>query len=68
MEPVSLLAEKTAIFSSKGEARKSIQNNGVSLNKEKLLLERKITKTDLLHGKYLLVQKGKKNYYLIVVE
>lgn len=67
-EPVSLLAEKAAIFPSKGEARKSIQGNGVSINKEKLGLERKITQADLLHGKYLLVQKGKKNYYLIIAD
>ncbi|MBL0309199.1 MAG: tyrosine--tRNA ligase [Bacteroidetes bacterium] len=66
VEPVSLLAEKTDIFPSKGEARKSIQGNGVSINKEKLLLEKRITKADLLHGRYLLVQKGKKNYYLII--
>lgn len=67
-EPVSLLAEMAGIFPSKGEARKSIQGNGVSINKQKLGLERKITQADLLHGKYLLVQKGKKNYYLIIAE
>lgn len=66
VDPVSLVGEKAAIFPSKGEARKNIQANGVSLNKEKLNLERKITSADLLYGKYLLVQKGKKNYYLII--
>ncbi|HWB65149.1 MAG TPA: tyrosine--tRNA ligase [Chitinophagales bacterium] len=66
VDGVTLTAEKSAIFPSKGEARKSIQGNGVSVNKEKLSLERKITAADLLHGKYLLVQKGKKNYYLII--
>ena len=63
-----LLGEKAAVFPSKGEARKMIQGNGVSINKEKINIERKITTADLLHGRYLLVQKGKKNYYLIVAE
>ncbi|MFN8286494.1 MAG: tyrosine--tRNA ligase [Chitinophagales bacterium] len=68
LDVISLVAEKAAVFASKGEARKSIQGNGVSINKEKISLERKINTADLLHGKYLLVQKGKKNYYLIVAE
>ena len=66
VDPVSLVGEKTSIFPSKGEARKSIQGNGLSLNKEKLNLERKISSADLLYGKYLLIQKGKKNYYLVI--
>jgi tyrosyl-tRNA synthetase len=68
IDPVSLVGEKAAIFSSKGEARKSIQGNGISINKEKINLENKLTSNDLLHGKYLLVQKGKKHYYLIIAE
>jgi tyrosyl-tRNA synthetase len=68
LDPVSLLGEKTSIYPSKGEARKAIQGNGVSINKSKITLEKKISTTDLLYGKYLLAQKGKKNYYLIVVE
>jgi tyrosyl-tRNA synthetase len=68
VDPVSLLGEKTTIFPSKGEARKSIQGNGVSINKAKISLDKKITTDDLLYGKYLLAQKGKKNYYLIVVD
>jgi tyrosyl-tRNA synthetase len=68
IDPVSLLGEKTTIYASKGEARKAIQGNGVSINKSKINLERKIGYDDLLYGKYLLAQKGKKNYYLIVVE
>lgn len=67
LDPVSLLGEKTSVYSSKGEARKAIQGNGVSINKEKISPERKLTSADLLYGKYLLAQKGKKNYYLIVV-
>jgi tyrosyl-tRNA synthetase len=65
---VSLLGEKTDIYSSKGEARKAIQGNGVSINKQKITLEKRIGKEDLLYGKYLLAQKGKKNYYLLIVE
>ncbi len=65
-DAVALVGEQAAIFSSKGEARKSIQGNGVSINKQKWSMDRKITAADLLYGKYLLVQKGKKNYYLIV--
>lgn len=68
IDAVSLLAEKAAVFPSKGEAKKTIQGNGVSANKEKLNLEKKFSPADLLHGKYLLVQKGKKNYYLIIAE
>ncbi|MCW5909212.1 MAG: tyrosine--tRNA ligase [Chitinophagales bacterium] len=67
-DPVGLVGEIAAVFPSKGEARKSIQGNGVSINKAKITLDKKITAADLLHGKYLLVQKGKKNYYLIVAE
>jgi tyrosyl-tRNA synthetase len=67
-DPVSLLGEKTKIYASKGEARKAIQGNGVSINKVKINLEKKIGADDLLYGKYVLAQKGKKDYYLIVVE
>ena len=65
--PLDLLAEKTHIFPSKGEARKMIQANGFSLNKEKLTdPATPLTDAQLLNGKYLLFQKGKKNYYLVV--
>ncbi len=68
IDAVSLVGEKAAIFPSKGEAKKTIQGNGVSVNKEKITLEKKFNTSDLLHGKFLLVQKGKKNYYLIIAE
>jgi tyrosyl-tRNA synthetase len=68
VDPISLLGEKTSIYTSKGEARKAIQGNGVSINKEKTTLERKLSSADFLYDKYLLVQKGKKNYYLIVAD
>lgn len=65
---VSFLAE-TQIFPSKGEARKMWQAGGVGLNKEKIPTEKTtLTPADLLQDKYLLVQKGKKNYYLVVVK
>ena len=65
--PLDLLAEKTNIFPSKGEARKMIQANGFSMNKEKLTdPQTPLTDAALLNGKYLLFQKGKKNYYLVV--
>lgn len=67
LDIVSLLGERTSVYPSKGEARKAIQGNGVSLNKMKVAIDKKIATTDLLYGKYLLAQKGKKNYYLIKV-
>ena len=65
---IDLCAEKTQIFPSKGECRKMVQGGGVSLNKEKVAdPQRAVTADDLIAGKYLLVQKGKKNYYLVIV-
>lgn len=69
VQPLTLLAELTNIFPSKGEARKTIQANGLSLNKEKLTdIDRLIGLDSLIGDKYLIVQKGKKNYYCIIVE
>lgn len=69
IKTVDLFAEKTNIFPSKGEMRKMVQGGGVSLNKEKLTaFDQTITSEDLLDGKYLLVQRGKKNYYLIIAK
>ena len=62
---VSFLAE-TSIFPSKGEARKSLQGGGISINRKKIDdLQLAIDATFLLHDKYILVQKGKRNYYLV---
>jgi tyrosyl-tRNA synthetase len=62
---VSLLAD-TQIFPSKGEARKMWQAGGLSINKEKINADfTVVNSTHLLQGKYLLIQKGKKNYYFI---
>mgnify|MGYP003774849645 FL=1 len=63
-----LLAEKTGIFASRGEVRRLVAGGGVSINKEKLTdPDRNMTGQDLIKNKYLLVQKGKKNYFLIRV-
>ena len=64
---LDILAEKTQIFESKGEARRMISSNAVSINKEKIAEDFQISKNDLLSEKYLLIQKGKKNYFLIIV-
>lgn len=66
---LDLLAEKTNIFPSKGEARKMIQGGGVSINKVKVEnAEMKADSSHVLNQKYMMVQKGKKNYYLITVK
>ncbi|RYY50840.1 MAG: tyrosine--tRNA ligase [Chitinophagaceae bacterium] len=65
VDVVSFLAD-TAIFPSKGEARKTVQGGGVSVNRKKIeAIDFKLDSNLLLHNKYLLVQKGKKNYYLV---
>lgn len=69
IKAVDLLTEKAAVFPSKGEMRKITQGGGVSVNKEKLLqFDKEISEKDLLNGKYILVQKGKKNYFLIIAK
>ena len=65
---IELLTATAPVFPSKGEMRKMVQGGGVSINKEKLTdAQRAITSSDLIDGKYILVQKGKKNYYLLIV-
>ncbi len=69
VKAVDLMADITNIFPSKGEMRKMVQGGGVSLNKEKLTtFDQEINANDLLDGKYILVQRGKKNYYLIIAK
>ncbi|MBO5540998.1 MAG: tyrosine--tRNA ligase [Muribaculaceae bacterium] len=66
---ISLLTEAAPVFPSKGEMRKLTQGGGVSINKEKLADPNTPASTDmLLNGKYILAQRGKKNYYLIIVK
>ncbi len=69
IKAADLLTEKAAIFASKGEMRKLVQGGGVSINKEKLSeFDAIINKDNLLNGKYILAQKGKKNYFLLIAK
>ena len=69
MNATDLLAEKTTVFPSKGEARKMISGGGVSINKEKIADPALIlTTANLINGIFLVAQKGKKNYFLIMAE
>ena len=66
---VDFLAEKTAVMSSKGEARRALKSNAISINKEKVNGEDfVVNETHLIDGKYILAQSGKKNYFLIIVK
>jgi tyrosyl-tRNA synthetase len=69
IKAIDLLTEKSAVFPSKGEMRKMTQGGGVAINKEKLAQpDAVVTADQLLNGRYLLVQKGKKNYYLLTAK
>ena len=66
---ISLLTDEAAVFPSKGEMKKMTQGGGVSINKEKLTDQTAtISTSDLLNGKYILAQRGKKNYYLLIAK
>lgn len=62
------LAGVTAIFPSKGEARRTMKEGGVMINREKVIETTLITSSMLLNNRYILVQRGKKNYYLVIVK
>ena len=64
---IDLLAQKTDVFASNGEARRMLKSNAVSLNKVKVSDHKRVDIEDLLNDRYLLIQKGKKNYFLIKV-
>jgi len=65
---LDFLSVQTSIFPSKGEARRMVEGGGLSINKEKITgANTRVTADRLINGKYMLVQKGKKNYYVIVV-
>lgn len=69
IKAVDLFTEKAAVFPSKGEMRKLVQSGGVSVNKEKLATaDEVVSSASLLNNKYLLVQKGKKNYFLLIIK
>ena len=66
---LDILAVKTNMFPSKGEARKMVQNNGVSINKDKVgSIDYEVSDKDIIDGKYILLQKGKKNYHIVKVK
>jgi tyrosyl-tRNA synthetase len=65
---VDLLAEKSKVFPSKGEAKKMIAGGGVAINKIKVMPDAVFTEQNLINQKYLVVQKGKKNYFLLIAE
>jgi tyrosyl-tRNA synthetase len=69
IKSIDLLVEKTEVFPSKGEMRKMVQSGGVSINKEKLASpDANIDLSYLLGDKYILIQKGKKNYFLLIAK
>jgi len=65
---IDFLSDKTGIFKSKGEARRMLQGGGISINKVKVEENASVSKSDLLSGKYILAQKGKKDYSLVIVK
>lgn len=67
IKAVDLLTEKAAVFPSKGEMRKTVQAGGVTINKEKLTdFDQAINTSDLIAGKFIIAQRGKKNYFLLI--
>ena len=67
IEIENLLAAETSFLKSISEARRAIKENSISINKKKISGNTKITKDDLINGKYILLQRGKKNFYLVIV-
>jgi tyrosyl-tRNA synthetase len=68
LDMIGALAAKTNFLNSNGEARRALNENAISVNKEKVKEDFTITKEDLIANKYVLLQRGKKTYYLLVVE
>ncbi len=64
---LDFLSAKAKAFKSNGEARRMLKDNAVSINKQKIKEDYQISENDLLNGKYILVQKGKKNYFIVKV-
>jgi tyrosyl-tRNA synthetase len=67
LDMIAALAAKTGFLASNSYARRELQQNSISLNKEKIAADYVITTKDLIHNQFLMLQKGKKNYYLIKV-
>ncbi len=68
LDMMTFLATETDILPSKSEARRSLEGNSISINKEKVAVDSAITAADLLNDEFILVQKGKKNKFLVIVE
>ena len=62
---IDLISEKSGFLKSKGEARRELQQNAISINKEKVDDTFEVADKDLIDGKFLLIQKGKKNYFIV---
>jgi tyrosyl-tRNA synthetase len=67
LDIVELLSTETGFFPSKSEVRRLLQGNSISVNKTKVKLGYELSSKDLLNDRFILIQKGKKNYYLIIV-
>jgi tyrosyl-tRNA synthetase len=65
---VDFLTDVTQVFPSKGEVRRTLKENGVSVNKEKITDVYVVNQSSMLNGKYILIQRGKKNYYIVLVK
>jgi len=68
LDMIGALAAKTGFLGSNGEARRELKQNSISVNKEKVKEDFKITTTDLINRKFVLLQRGKKNYFVLVVQ
>ncbi len=68
LDMIAALAAKTGFLNSNGDARRALQENAISVNKEKVSADFLIRSTDLISGHYVLLQRGKKNYFLLTVE
>jgi tyrosyl-tRNA synthetase len=68
LDMIGALAAKTNFLASNGDARRALKENAISVNKEKVKEDFTISKEDLIANKYVLLQRGKKTYYLLVVE
>jgi tyrosyl-tRNA synthetase len=68
LDMIGALAAKTGFLGSNGEARRELKQNSISVNKEKVKEDYRITSSDLINGKFVLLQRGKKNYFVLVVK
>ena len=66
LDMIGALSAKTGFLASNGEARRELKQNSISVNKEKVTEDYKIASEDLINNKYVLLQRGKKNYFILV--